>query len=240
MKASDINLAIKRKYSGDEWRVWFEVSQGTGAYSGRRADAVVMNLWPSKGHQLHVFEVKVSRADFKNEMANLTKWRAVGRFADFFWLACPCGLVSKDEVPSEWGLMELTKGGLRIKKQAPAREAEPISRGFAASLLRSGLDRSELEIQRLVSERVEAEREEIEDRANRRARYHLDQQEARLKRMETWKAEFEAAFGVGFNTHVAPERMAERIKLAEALDLRRFDGAARQARDFADMVESLH
>lgn len=45
--SSNICAAIKRKYSGEEWRVWFEVSQGTGAMSGRRADAVVMNIWPS-------------------------------------------------------------------------------------------------------------------------------------------------------------------------------------------------
>ncbi|MEL6362834.1 MAG: MmcB family DNA repair protein, partial [Pseudomonadota bacterium] len=109
--ASDINRALKERYSGQEWRIWFEVSQSTGAISGRRADAVAMNIWPSKGFQIHVFEVKVSRSDFKAELADPNKWKAIGKHADFFWLACPVGLVDREEVPEAWGLMELTKGG---------------------------------------------------------------------------------------------------------------------------------
>lgn len=170
VKAADINRAIKGKYSDPQWRVWFEVSQSTGHYSGRRADAVVMNIWPSKDYQIHVFEVKVSRSDFKNETADLSKWQAVGQYSDFFWLACPVGLVCPGEVPEAWGLMELTKSGLRVKKQAPARsDPTPLDRGFAASLLRSGEDLTQAEIDSRVDEAVEASRAGIAEREKMKA-----------------------------------------------------------------------
>ena len=240
MKATDINRAIEAKYSGEEWRVWFEVSQSTGHYSGRRADAVVMNIWPSKDYQLHVFEVKVSRSDFKNETADLSKWQAVGQYGDFFWLACPVGLVKPDEVPEAWGLMELTKSGLRVKKQAPARaEPTPIDRGFAASLLRSGRDLTADDIQRRVDENVEAARAGIEERARLKHESEATRLKMRLQKMEAWKADFEAAYGAPPNVHSLPQDMAARIQLAAQIERKNFEGLARQAKGLARMIESI-
>jgi hypothetical protein len=236
--ATDINRAIKAKYSGAEWRVWFEVSQGTGANSGRRADAVVLNIWPSKKYQLHVFEVKISRADFKNEMADMTKWEAVGKYSDFFWLACPVGLVDPSEVPEAWGLIELTKGGLRIKKQAPARlDPTSIDRAFASSLLRSGEDLTEAQIQRAVDERVSSGMKAIEERVEARFEYKLKNETARNDKLETWKVDFEKANGGRVNTYIAPESMAARMQIATALDMQKFSQLARQMRAFANSID---
>lgn len=239
VKASDINAAIKAKYSDDQWRVWFEVSQSTGAQSGRRADAVVMNIWPSKAYQLHVFEVKVSRSDFKNEMSDLTKWKAVGRFSDFFWLACPVGLVDVGEVPEEWGLMELTKGGLRIKKQAPARAPEELDRGFAASLLRAGRDLTEEHISRLADERAAAKIANTQEMERKRFDQQIERHKARADKLESWKAAFEREHGVPLNIHVSPEQMSARIKLAQQLDVGRFKSTASQVRAIADLIDQL-
>lgn len=238
--AGDINRAIKAKYSDQQWRVWFEVSEGTGSYSGRRADAVVMNIWPSKAYQLHVFEVKVSRSDFKNEMTDPTKWQAIGKYADFFWLACPCGLVKPEEVPEAWGLMELTKGGLRIKKQAPARDdPTPLDRAFAASLLRSGEDLTEAEIDRRVHARAEAAMADIKEAAERGYNRSLASLQSRLDRMEKWKGEFEVVYGIAPNPHSLPEDMAARIKLASQIERKTFDDLARQAKALADLIEEI-
>lgn len=239
VKASDINAAIKAKYSDEQWRVWFEVSQSTGAQSGRRADAVVMNIWPSKAYQLHVFEVKVSRADFKNEMADLTKWKAVGRFSDFFWLACPVGLVDVAEVPEEWGLMELTKGGLRIKKQAPARSPDELDRGFAASLLRAGRDLTEEHISRLADERAAAKIAHTQEMERKRFDQQIERAKAKADKLEAWKKDFEEMHGVSLNTHISPEQMSARIKFAANLELGRLKSTASQARALADLIEQL-
>lgn len=238
--ASDINRAIQVKYSHDQWRVWFEVTQSTGYASGRRADAVVMNIWPSKDYQIHVFEVKVSRSDFKAELADLTKWKAVGQYADFFWLACPVGLVRPDEVPSEWGLMELTKSGLRIKKQAPVRsDPAPLDRGFAASLLRSGQDLTQQEIDKRVSEGIEAGRAGIMESAKMRHETEMTRLKMRQERLEKWNSEFTDVFGIHPNTHISPSEMAARIKLASKIERRSFDHLASQARVFAELIEAI-
>lgn len=238
IKASDINAAIKTKFSGDQWRVWFEVSQSTGAYSGRRADAVAMNIWPSKGFQINVFEVKVSRADFKNEVADLTKWRAIGKFADFFWLACPCGLIDPGEVPQDWGLMELTKSGLRIKKQAPALSPESLDRGFAASLLRAGRDLTEERISALADERAASEIASIREAERKRFDNLIAQHKNRADRLECWVKEFRANFG-DINTHQPPEKMAERLKVAISLQRGSFQSIATQARALADQIDAM-
>ena len=240
VKASEINAAIKQKYSGPEWRVWFEVSQGTGSLSGRRADAIVMNIWPSKRYQLHCFEVKVSRSDFKKEMLNLGKSEAIGQYCDFFWLATPVGLVSKDEVPEAWGLIELTKGGLRVKKQAPAR-AEPadLDRAFAASLLRAGEDLTEAEIERQVADRVEAQRAGIMEAAEMKWETQVTREKMRNDKHERWRAEFEGRFGVRPNVHSSPEQMAARIQLATQLGGQNINLLGRQAKALSDLIDKI-
>jgi len=239
--ASDINKALSAKYSGAEWRVWFEVSQSTGWKTGRRADCVVMNLWPSKGHQLHVFEVKVSRADFKNEMVNLDKSEAIGKYCDFFWLACPVGLVDVKEVPEKWGLIELTKGGLRIKKQAPARaNPEPLTRGFAASLLRSGESLTDQEIQKRVDEKITAQVEAMREQERARNEYSRNSRQQRVDRLEKWVTEFTELFGRSVADYEPPAKMIERIKIAEQLDAGHLKRIGEQAKKFAATVDDLH
>lgn len=237
--ASDVCRAIKAKYSGPEWRVWFEVNQGTGMQTGRRADAVAMNLWPSKKYQTHCFEVKVSRADFMHEMKDPAKAEAVGQFCDFFWLAVPVGLVRVDEVPASWGLVELTKGGLRTKKQAPMREAVEFSRSFAASLLRSGEDRGERHIEKLVQERTEGVERRAMEAAERRFEKKLADQKSRNDALEQWREGFEQKFGVRPATYRPPEEMAARISLATQLEKKRFADLGRQARTLAKMIDAM-
>jgi len=238
--SSDICSAIKTKHSGDEWRVWFEVSEGTGSFSGRRADAVAMNIWPSRKYQIHCYEVKISRADFKNEMITLEKSEAVGKYCDFFWLVTPVGLVLPTEVPESWGLIELTKGGLRIKKQAPVRaNPEPINRAFAASLLRAGRDLTEEAIQDRVNERSAAARIEIEKAITKRLETPLVNAESRNEKVENWITEFENIFGVKPNVHISPTEMAKRIRLAQYLDSSQLTYLARQAKDLAKMIEKI-
>ena len=239
--AHDINRAIEAKYSDEQWRTWFEVSASTGYNSGRRADAVVMNIWPSKDYQMHVFEVKVSRSDFKNEMKDLTKWKAVGDYADFFWLACPVGLVSVNEIPSAWGLMELTKSGLRIKKQAPANtEPKKINKGFAASLLRSGESLSSKEIEQKVSvklaDEVEKQKMYWEQNSQREMR-SLRSQNLKLKK---WQDEFESAFGCKPNLYTPPSKMADRIKIAASIEGKDFQRLGEQAKRLSDIINNLN
>lgn len=63
MKTAEIKAALRAKFCAPEWAIMFEVGDGTGASQSRWADAVAMNLWPSRGLQIHGFEIKAHRSD---------------------------------------------------------------------------------------------------------------------------------------------------------------------------------
>jgi hypothetical protein len=73
LKTSDINAALRRFYKTTEYALMFEVADSTGANSHRRADAVAMNLWPSRGLYIEGIEVKVSRSDWRKELDTPSK-----------------------------------------------------------------------------------------------------------------------------------------------------------------------
>ncbi|MEL6361703.1 MAG: hypothetical protein AAFR21_11515, partial [Pseudomonadota bacterium] len=131
-------------------------------------------------------------------------------------------------------------GGLRIKKQAPARdEPEPLTRGFAASLLRSGEDLTEAEINRRASEMAASQIKHVQEAATDKHERALSQLRARVERAEAWKAEFEKAFGVAPNLHTSATDMAARVQLATQIQRRSFDTLARQAKALAGLIEEI-
>lgn len=70
------------------------------------------------------YEVKMSRSDFLNDH----KWQSYLASCNEFYFVAPKGLIGKNELPPEAGLMEVfaTGNGLRIVKKAPSRST-PIS-----------------------------------------------------------------------------------------------------------------
>ena len=213
--ANDVMGAIFAKHEGPEWVRYAEVADSTGTHSRRRADAVCMNIWPSKGFAIHGFEVKISRADFINEMKDITKAEAVGQFCDFWWLAVPGGMVHIDEVPEGWGLMELQKNGLKVKKQAPKREnPAEVTRGFMASLLRRGRDRDDAYIQAQIDAGEEKRIAEMKREIKWKTQHTAKKAEDNAK----WIAEFEERLGVPFRQFESPENMAERLTVASSIE----------------------
>lgn len=72
MNADAIRHALRQKFPAQEYALFFEVRSATG-FPGRlrSADALAMSLWPSRGLELHGFEIKVSLqkvlTDFERE-----------------------------------------------------------------------------------------------------------------------------------------------------------------------------
>jgi hypothetical protein len=107
-------------------------------FDASTADAVAMDLWESKGLHLHGHEVKISRGDWKNELAKPDKWRPVGRYMDRWWLAVPdLDIVRGGELPDEWGLLLCTPSVTHVVRKAPKMEPDPIDRSFLAALFRA-------------------------------------------------------------------------------------------------------
>lgn len=127
-----------RHGNGDRWAFATHVRSAAGFDATRTADAVAMDLWPSKGLALHGHEVKVSRSDWLRELQKPDKWQPVGRYMDRWWVVVPdAAIVRPGELPPEWGLIVATSGATRITKQAPKLDAKPVTRTFLAALLRA-------------------------------------------------------------------------------------------------------
>ena len=142
MGAGRVYDAIVAAHPAPEWAVISEVSDATGGRASRRADALAMNLWPSRGLEIRGFEIKVSRSDLKRELVDPSKADAVGAFCHTWALATPVGLVrAEDNAPACWGLFEVDEKGAGVWKRQPtmrpADEVKAPSRLFTAAIARA-------------------------------------------------------------------------------------------------------
>jgi len=186
---------IEATHEPPEWACFPEVGQGTGGAAGRRADALAMSLWPSRGLVLRGFEIKVSKHDYRREAADPMKAEVIAKFCDEWWIVAPEGLIQDVdiELPPAWGLMVPgKKGGLRTVKKAETTKAEPLTRPFVAAVMRATNNK-------LVAGRTGWIRvEDIEDRvkaAEERGKAEVPRETQFLKRsndgmrkvLEEWK-----------------------------------------------------
>jgi hypothetical protein len=133
-----IDRALLRRFKPPAWALLREVANATGGRARRRADAVAISCWPSRGLQVHGVEIKVSRSDWLRELTDPAKSEPVQRYCDRWWVVAPRGVVDLDELPSTWGLLLLQKGGnLRAEREAPPLDPVPADRAFLAALARS-------------------------------------------------------------------------------------------------------
>lgn len=134
---------LRRRYiavhgNGPRWVFATHVKDAPGFYGSRTADAVAMDMWNSKGLELHGHEVKVSRADWLRELRDPEKATAVGRYCDRWWLVVPDpSIVREGELPSDWGILVAAPDGCRAVLPAPKRKPVPVDRAFMAAMLRA-------------------------------------------------------------------------------------------------------
>ena len=136
-------LARLKQRCGQEYAVLTEVGNATGARQTRYADALGMCLWPSRGLELHGYEIKVSRADWLKELKSPAKADAIAKYCDRWWIVAGVkGIVIPSEMPQPWGLIEPTGDGLRVVKQAEQLPATPVDRAFLAAIFRRAVEQS--------------------------------------------------------------------------------------------------
>lgn len=215
MNSSDICAALRGRYTQPEWAVFFEVANGTGGNARRHADAVAMNMWPSRGLSILGFEIKVSRNDLIRELKKPAKAEAIAQYCDEWWLAVPKGLIlDDDDIPIPWGIMECNKGVLRVSKKAHSLNPKPITKEFMAAVLRSAGKADEATIRQI--------REEIHKEYQENNKNYIEQEiERRTKRFEILInkiAEFEKATGKSIDKYTDVGELAKNIKLAENIE----------------------
>lgn len=194
--SSPVYAALRKRYAPPAWRLLEEVRNAAGFSASRTADAIAMSLWPSRGLEVHGFEVKASRNDWIRERDAPEKAEAVSKYCDRWWLVVEAEAIVKDgELPPTWGLLALRGKALVTVREAEKREATPISRHFLAAMLKrasaqidSMVPRDELNA--VVAERVAAELE------RERVRWARDHNVERMAELERLVADLEKAVGI--------------------------------------------
>lgn len=137
--SAHMRAALLKAHPTAEYVTLFEVQEGTGGSMGRRADAIIQSLWPSRGLELMGFEIKVTRSDWLNELKHPEKADRIAKFCDRWTIVTPPGIVKVGEMPEAWGLWEVNPETLAIKrtKLGLLLTPTPPTRSFLASLMRA-------------------------------------------------------------------------------------------------------
>lgn len=209
-----MNAALRARFCAPEWALFFEVGDATGAQHRRWADAVAMNLYPSRGLEIQGFEVKVSRSDWTKELKTPDKSAPVQQYCDRWWIVTPAGIIKDGELPPTWGHYEVSEGGkLRQVVAAPKLESIPVSRAFVASIMRraGGVDQETIDtmVSKQLQEARERDRTQIDREVESRTR-HFDELKKLVK-------EFEEASGLSIsNRYTGGKDIGKAVKLVLA------------------------
>jgi len=186
------------------------VAPDTGG-GARYADAIAVNLWSSRGHAIHGFEIKVSRSDWLRELKDPSKADTIAGFCDHWFIVAPKGVVKDGELPPTWGLLEVRTSGLVAVKQAPKMEARPVTRGFFASMMRRGYELLDATAERKVLEA----RAEIDRRVRDEVELRVRESSRELETLRKHLADLKEKTGIEISRYSGPP--AEAIKLAQRL-----------------------
>jgi len=240
--------ALRRRYPSNEWALLAGVRNATGFASRevRTADAVALNLWPSKGMPLLGFECKSDRRDWQRELAQPEKSWAISRFCDQWWVVAGGeDVVRKDELPKTWGLLVMKpEGTLKCARMAPQLEdVQPMSRGFMVSLFRAFVDQAtgqddvERRARALADEFWKAERPQLERQISTEAERNKRRAESALAQVDAWRA----ALGPVFREQewIYPPEAVGRAVARLMAEQRAESGIKAKARRLMEMTASL-
>lgn len=121
MTAEEIEAILADRYSGRGWALFFQYMPMTSFESTlNKIDLIAVGLW-HRHDKIMAFEIKVGRSDFLKDLKSFKKKHQFAlKISDEFFYVCPWGLIGKEEVPVDAGLMYVNKGN-KIKIIKPAR-----------------------------------------------------------------------------------------------------------------------
>lgn len=229
MKTADVKAALRARFIAPEWAIFFEVGDGTGGNQRRWADAVAMNMWPSRGLEIHGFEIKVSRSDWLRELKDPAKSAKVQQYCDRWWIITPKGIIKPGELPPTWGHYEVSEAGvIRQVVAAPQLEAVAVTRPFVAAMLRraGGVD------EEAVASRVRTEVDKLRSRDEERIKYEIERRTKHDQDLRAKVETFERISGLSISKWGESEETARAVRFV--LDtgiLKSYGGISRLAKD---------
>lgn len=239
MRTPEVKSILRARFCSPEWAIFFEVGDGTGSSQRRWADAVAMNMYPSRGLEIHGFEIKVSRSDWLRELKNPEKSSTVQQYCDRWWIVAPKDIIKPGELPPTWGHYDVTPGGIRQLVAAPKLDAIPTTRAFMAAMMRraSGVDEEE------VKAAVERERQKLDEQYSARLQREVEMRARKSSEALERLAEFERETGLSLDGYGAIKEIADAVRFIRhtgALSTwRGLEGMASDAERFAAKVREF-
>lgn len=217
-----------------EFAFMTHVRNAAGFNSTRTFDAVVMSLWPSRGMELHAYEVKCSRSDWLRELKEPEKADAAAKLVDrFSMVVSDESIIQPGELPPTWGLLAVRGSKLVCVKEAPllpeADPKRPVGRQFVIAMLRAGGAVPQAEAEEIRLARAEGFNAGVKSNEDAIESWRTDRDNYRLQIQE-----FERASGVSLTRWHGNRSPAEIGAALKAV----LDGEARVGRVQQDLTNA--
>ena len=196
VSSDDIKLALIKHFAPPAHRVFFEVSNDTGAKASRFIDALAVGIWPSTGHEIIGIEIKVSRSDWQRELKEPAKAQSLMKYCTRWFLACPDGMVKPEELPATWGMLTYKEGAMRSRVAGKLLDPEPITPGFMMAVLRNADAIDMRLVNKLVEEKNRARYAEFEKQLEKQVESRTRDVDGRRKRIDEVASKLLAVTGV--------------------------------------------
>jgi len=205
---SGVFEALEAHYCGAEkWVIVPQIPDATSFNKCRTCDAMAFHCWRSEGIAVHGFEIKVSRADWLNELQKPEKSEGFIKRSHYWWIAAPENIVKLEELPATWGLRVVSKNedgtySSRVKRPATYNANATWDVHFIVALARACYQKSpDRQVdQKMVSEAFERGRQAGMAEANVRRPGELTRSLTEVSRLRDKIAEFEAKSGIDMSS----------------------------------------
>lgn len=143
--AAQIEEFLQRLHTKELWFQELRLSSGFGMEG--RMDFFAISPSPSTGNKAVVYEIKISRSDFRRDSHQ--KQRGARLMSDQFYYIAPVGVIPHEEIPDWAGLIEVEWKAVRTRNstdvrlvhktiiRAPKRDKDSPSWGLVCSLIRN-------------------------------------------------------------------------------------------------------
>lgn len=211
--------AIETRYQDKSQGTFLRQVRDATGFSGKRtADGLYMGAWGSVGVQLHGFEAKVSRSDWKKEIQDVSKAGCFEKFCHYWWVCAPEKVVDLPEMPATWGLKIVSKTdqgySVRVAKPASLNPNPTLTYSFFSSCLRQcrRTDPVEKEIERKIADAYELGRQE--GMKSNAKEWELERVKKRVDEYMQKITDFERASGVRIDQYGStPRKIGAAVRL---------------------------
>ena len=237
----NLRALMRLRYEPQEWALMFEVEIAGGQDRGTRyVDAMALNLWYSRGFELHGFEVKTNRSDWLRELKTAAKADAAFRYCDRWFILASDGVVKPDEAPGPWGWIEVKGDKMHQRKAAPKNTPEAWPRKLVASMQRRTARTENDEIETLVRAKMAP----LEARLRERLEDERKALQRKVEEFDKRVAEVSAATGINLLGWDPADKISKALRIVTGSRLfvdghDGLDSIAARLRSKADEVEAL-